>query len=655
VENMEAEDDWIRDPFYHSMTYAYIESIQLTADHVVAIVGGMGEYDDDGVGYGSKGTHLRVYNKPTAERPTLELVATRDIHGFFFNSRFLVDSNSIHIVTGGEFSTFSNVLEPLDVYHFSGLNQTEYYYAARLLAENELIPKFVGRVTDFFINGNDGQMPSILKVNNWMTAAQQEAKKDKKVHAEEHFYGAYDEAFRSYMQVTSFLADDLPTTPIDTPLPVSTTALVGPSSYGIMYATQDSIVLHMARYDWNQETNRSEETLFVMHLKVSGGATQFHSIATLPGYMPNFQSIDIQGNDLRIATTHQKWMPLENVWPVCGDSWYFEDECMNEINWNDCFDTAVNCRNIVKTGCPYTFECTDEPDAQMDASSTDNTVFVLDVSQPGLMKELGSVRIGEPHEVIMGVHFGETFSYANTFDQRDPFYVLNLPAGQAPSIAGELKLDGFSSYLQPLNDDATLLVGIGQNVSGTGMDQAPNGLLVTVFDVSNPAAPKALASDMLAESKYADSYSDAEWDAKAVQYRDGILVIPLSMYQKYGAEDDAGWLNEANSEMENSNGVMPPDTAEDPSLNFEGFVVLDMSDVAGQGIKEVTRINHAQKQGESCHYCTGYLAYRRSFLFEDKSLMTVHDSAVISTDVTTGNQIWSVNVTMEGEEMNCCY
>ena len=50
-------------------------------------------------------------------------------------------------------------------------------------------------------------------------------------------------------------------------------------------------------------------------------------------------------------------------------------------------------------------------------SSMDNYIIFMDISQPGDMAEIGQIPIGEPHEVITAVKFGETFSYAMTFDQ----------------------------------------------------------------------------------------------------------------------------------------------------------------------------------------------------------------------------------------------
>ncbi|CAB9507633.1 beta propeller domain protein [Seminavis robusta] len=656
-DNNADHDDWYFF-FPGGGSFLYIESIQLTESHVLVAVGGMDNYNDYNLGYGEKGTHLRVYTKPTSTNPALTLVATKDIHGYFSEARYLEQTNSVHICTGGDFNTYSLLVEPFDLYHFQFMNKTQYYHAASRKAREELIPKFVQEVSNFFLEANNGQFPRTMKINSWATTAGD----DPAAGAPEDVdlsmpidYGVMDDAYRAFLQVTSIKVDALPTAPLtDTTtdlLSTSAATVIGPSANSKLYATQDSLVLNIDQYHWNSPDEQSTETLHLIHMKVNANdaTTTFYGAASLPGSLPNKYAIDIEGTDLRVATTQQHWFPLDQTWDVCGDSWQFDDQCMNEVNWNTCFDTALNCRNVVKTGCPYTFTCQDsgsEPE-----SSTDNLVTVLDISQEGIMTEIGHVEIGEPHEVITAVHFGEAFSYAMTFDQRDPFYVLNLPAGQAPTITGVLKPDdGFSSYLQPLNDDATMLVGIGQNVTGTGREQRSTGLLITVFDVSDMAAPVVLATKMLDSSLDGSSFSDAEFDNRAVQYSNGRLVIPMTVLHTF----DASAMMVGDEVPLDA--TFPPEPTFDESKNFEGFIVLDVGNAATTGIQEILRINHASPSGRNCHYCGGFNNLRRSFLYEDDDiLMTVYDNLVISTDIGTGTPKWAFNVTIEGEDNSCCY
>lgn len=103
-----------------------------------------------------------------------------------------------------------------------------------------------------------------------------------------------------------------------------------------------------------------------------------------------------------------------------------------------------------------------------------NDVYVLDES----LSTIGSVQNMGENERIFGVRFDGDRGYVVTFRQIDPFHVLDLSDPQNPTLEGELKLPGFSSYLHPVGDDRVL--GIGQD----------NGSVKAVmFDVSDPTNP----------------------------------------------------------------------------------------------------------------------------------------------------------------------
>jgi len=103
--------------------------------------------------------------------------------------------------------------------------------------------------------------------------------------------------------------------------------------------------------------------------------------------------------------------------------------------------------------------------------------------------------------------------------QTDPLYVIDLSTPTSPRIAGELEIPGYSSYLQPLNEN--FILGIGQQI-----DPNNNGGLVSVdssqatftegakaelYDVSNPDNPVVAATVV-----YENKYSVAEWDYHAL-------------------------------------------------------------------------------------------------------------------------------------------
>jgi hypothetical protein len=82
-----------------------------------------------------------------------------------------------------------------------------------------------------------------------------------------------------------------------------------------------------------------------------------------------------------------------------------------------------------------------------------------------------------------------------TFRRIDPLYVLDLASPADPKIAGELTVPGFSDYLFPLPND--LLFGVGREVAANNQ---LTGVKLGLFDVSDAAQPRALASQVLGSS-----------------------------------------------------------------------------------------------------------------------------------------------------------
>ncbi|MDP2932948.1 MAG: beta-propeller domain-containing protein [bacterium] len=117
-------------------------------------------------------------------------------------------------------------------------------------------------------------------------------------------------------------------------------------------------------------------------------------------------------------------------------------------------------------------------------SQTANDVYVLD----GNMKIVGSVKDLGQGERIYSVRFIEDKGYVVTFRQVDPFYVLDMRNPKSPEKKGELKIPGYSSYLDPIAKDRVL--GIGEEGSQ---------VKISLFDVSDPASPKEADKYILKE------------------------------------------------------------------------------------------------------------------------------------------------------------
>lgn len=121
----------------------------------------------------------------------------------------------------------------------------------------------------------------------------------------------------------------------------------------------------------------------------------------------------------------------------------------------------------------------------LDNGETKNDVYVLDSN----LRTVGKVQDLGLTEQIYAVRFLGDRGYLVTFRQIDPFYVLDLSTPTNPRVMGELKIPGYSAYLEPLAADRIL--GVGREGSQVKL---------SVFDVSNPARPLEKSKYTLAEN-----------------------------------------------------------------------------------------------------------------------------------------------------------
>ena len=150
-------------------------------------------------------------------------------------------------------------------------------------------------------------------------------------------------------------------------------------------------------------------------------------------------------------------------------------------------------------------------------------VYVLGTAN-GTFQTVGSVTRLAPGERIYSVRFIGDRGYVSTFRQVDPLFVIDLSKPTAPRVVGQLKVPGFSTSLQALDD--THLLGVGRDVDPvTGRVL---GLQLSVFDVADPANPRRTSTYTFPGDGW-ESWSAALWDHHALGWfaRQGILALPV--------------------------------------------------------------------------------------------------------------------------------
>ncbi|MGD1061000.1 MAG: beta-propeller domain-containing protein [Methanomassiliicoccales archaeon] len=164
----------------------------------------------------------------------------------------------------------------------------------------------------------------------------------------------------------------------------------------------------------------------------------------------------------------------------------------------------------------------------MDQQSS--SVFILDQH----LNVTGELRNIAPGERIYSVRFVDDSLYLVTFRQVDPLFVINLGNPTSPIILGQLNVSGFSSYLQPLDQDH--LVGIGMQ----------NGSLkLSLFNVTQSSSPREVGTVVVPGW----SNSQAMWDHKAVLFdaQTGTLAIPITSYDQGGNYSSSIMVFDVNS------------------------------------------------------------------------------------------------------------
>ena len=149
---------------------------------------------------------------------------------------------------------------------------------------------------------------------------------------------------------------------------------------------------------------------------------------------------------------------------------------------------------------------------------SESLIFALTQTDGALVKvgEVGDMGRGER---IYSVRYIGDRAYVVTFRQVDPLYVVDLADPTAPAVLGELKIPGYSAYLHPVGDG--LLVGVGRDADEDGRIV---GFKVSLFDVSDPAAPAEVDTWTLANAQ-----SGVEWDHRVFLWwaPEQLMVVPV--------------------------------------------------------------------------------------------------------------------------------
>lgn len=155
-----------------------------------------------------------------------------------------------------------------------------------------------------------------------------------------------------------------------------------------------------------------------------------------------------------------------------------------------------------------------------------SVVSVLAQDAKGNLVRVGAIENIAPGEDIRAVRFEGERGYIVTFKKTDPLFVVDLLEPARPKLLGELKIPGFSTYLQRIDKDH--LISIGFDADDQGSFAYFDGLLLQLFDVRTATDPKLLFREKIGTR---GSGSAAATDHLAFNYfgERGLLAIPATV------------------------------------------------------------------------------------------------------------------------------
>jgi inhibitor of cysteine peptidase len=168
--------------------------------------------------------------------------------------------------------------------------------------------------------------------------------------------------------------------------------------------------------------------------------------------------------------------------------------------------------------------------------SASNHVYCLK-KDSGNLNVIGRLENLAQGERLYSARFIGDRGFLVTFVEVDPLFTLDLSDPQNPSVVGELKVPGYSTYLHPIGDD--YLLAIGKDTVAEDGNVLYQGLQMSIFDISDFAAPKQAAS-----IKIGDRGTDSEvlFNHKALSFwpEKNLLALPVSLYE-YPSPPENPW------------------------------------------------------------------------------------------------------------------
>lgn len=161
-------------------------------------------------------------------------------------------------------------------------------------------------------------------------------------------------------------------------------------------------------------------------------------------------------------------------------------------------------------------------------SQVENRISTINTQDADLPKmgELTGIAKGEQ---LYAVRFVGERAFVVTFKKVDPLFVISLRDPRNPSIMGELKVPGFSTYLHPLDDSH--VIGLGKDAQDMGSFAWFQGVKLSLFNVADSSQPTETQATVIG-GRGSDSTALSNHHAFTYDANQKLLAIPVTVYSE---------------------------------------------------------------------------------------------------------------------------
>lgn len=269
-------------------------------------------------------------------------------------------------------------------------------------------------------------------------------------------------------------------------------------------------------------------------------------------------------------------------------------------------------------------------------SPSTNNVYVL-AEQAGDLAIVGRAENLAPGEEIYSARFSGPRGYLVTFEQIDPLFTLDLADPTNPRVVGKLKVPGYSTFI--IEMDENHLLTIGRDAPTDGSWVIPQGVQLSIFDISNFADPQLkFDPEYIGEP---DAWSEALYNPKALTYfpAQNLLALPVEItnYWWFGFEEMDEEVVSSDTDQtgdDDDDEPLPDDLS--PPEEFRGLYVYRVT--PEEGFEFLGRMSTAI--GDDYYY---YNSFTRGVFMND-NVFAVTDLGVVGAPVSDVNSVpWQVS------------